>query len=90
MNITLQKLSSLPEYIRWPDSSAKQTVLTSDCNKKKTHQTDPPSNVTNKGPPWFTILNVNSTKMKEQAEKILRLHIWLPSRNPQLYSKMNH
>jgi len=41
MNITLQKLSSLPEYIRCPDSSAKQTVLTSDCNKKRHIRYDP-------------------------------------------------
>lgn len=31
---TLQRLSSLPEYMRWPDSSAKHTVLTSDCKRK--------------------------------------------------------
>ncbi|WVY93257.1 hypothetical protein V8G54_032345, partial [Vigna mungo] len=37
----LQKLSSLPEYIRCPDSSAKQTVLTSDCNKKRHIRYDP-------------------------------------------------
>ncbi|KAL3582838.1 hypothetical protein D5086_017170 [Populus alba] len=34
-SIQIQRLSSLPEYKRWPASSAKHTVLTSDCMRNK-------------------------------------------------------